>query len=62
MTDDVGFSTGGLTDLSPYMTGDYAGLFFLMQELARQATATDLIPLAAGSVLGTCVGGSPQAV
>lgn len=60
MSDDVGFSTGGLTDLSPYMTGDYAGL--LPYALARQATATDLIPLAAGSVLGTCVGGSPLAV
>jgi len=60
LTDDVGYSTGGLTDLSPYMTGDYAGL--LPYALARQATATDLIPLAAGSVLGTCVGGSPLAV
>jgi hypothetical protein len=60
LSDDVGFSTGGLTDLSPYMAGPYAGL--LPYALARQATATDLIPLAAGSVLGTCYGGSPQAV
>ncbi len=60
LSDDVGYSTGGLTDLSPYMAGPYAGL--LPYALARQATATDLIPLAAGSVLGTCFGGSPQAV
>jgi hypothetical protein len=60
LSDDVGFSTGGLTDLSPYMAGPYAGL--LPYALARQATATDLIPLAAGSVLGTCYGGSAQAV
>jgi len=60
LSDNAGYSTGGLTDLSPYMAGPYAGL--LPYALARQATATDLIPLAAGSVLGTCFGGSPQAV
>lgn len=60
LSDDVGYATGGLTDLSPYMTGDAALL--LPYKLARQATSTDLIPLAAGSVLGTCYGGSPQAV
>ena len=42
------------------MTGPYAGL--LPYKLARQATSTDLIPLAAGAVLGTCFGGSPSAV
>jgi len=60
LSDDVGYATGGLTDLSPYMTGPAAAL--LPYALARQATATDLIPLAAGSVLGTCNGGNPQAV
>ncbi|MBX2966181.1 MAG: hypothetical protein KF845_08560 [Cyclobacteriaceae bacterium] len=29
---------------------------------ARQTTSTDLITLTAGSVLGTCVGGNPQAI
>jgi hypothetical protein len=49
-----------LTDLSPYMVGPYAGLAPYAR--ARQATSTDLIPLSAGSVLGTCFGGSPNAV
>jgi hypothetical protein len=49
-----------LTDLSPYMAGPYAGLLPYAQ--ARQATATDLVPLSAGSVLGTCNGGNPNAV
>ncbi len=49
-----------LTDLSTYMTGPYAGL--LPYAKARQATSTDLIPLAAGSVLGTCYGGSASAI
>jgi hypothetical protein len=49
-----------LTDLTPFMTGAAAAL--LPYARARQATATDLVPLAAGSVLGTCFGGSPQAV
>lgn len=54
MTDET------LTDLSPYMTGDAA----ILQPYARarQATSTDLVPLATGSILGTCYGGSPQAV
>jgi hypothetical protein len=49
-----------LTNLAPYMAGPYAGLAPFAR--ARQATATDLVPLAAGSVLGTCFGGSPTAV
>jgi hypothetical protein len=49
-----------LTDLSPYMTGDAAGL--IPYAKARQATSTDLVPLAAGAVLGTCYMGSPSAV
>ncbi len=49
-----------LTNLAPYMTGPYAGLAPFAK--ARQATATDLVPLAAGSILGTCFGGSPTAV
>jgi len=49
-----------LTDLSPYMVGPYAGLAPYAR--ARQAKSTDLIPLSAGSVLGTCFGGSPNAV
>ena len=48
-----------LTDLSPYMAGPYAGL--LPYARARQATSTDLVPLAAGSILGTCFAG-PTAV
>jgi hypothetical protein len=43
-----------LTNLEPFMVGPYAGL--LPYARARQATATDLVPLAAGSVLGTCNG------
>lgn len=49
-----------LTDLTPYMTGPAAAL--LPYARARQAKSTDLIPLTAGSVLGTCNGGNPQAV
>ena len=49
-----------LTDLSPYMAGPYAGL--LPYARARQATSTDLVPLAAGSILGTCYGGSSSAI
>jgi hypothetical protein len=49
-----------LTDLSPYMVGPYAGLAPYAR--ARQAKSTDLVPLAAGSVLGTCNGGNAQAV
>lgn len=50
----------GLTDLTPYMTGAAASL--VPYARARQATATDLVPLAAGAVLGTCNGGNPSAV
>lgn len=46
-----------LTDLSAYLPDALDHL-----AKARQATSTDLIPLAAGSILGTCYGGSPQAV
>lgn len=49
-----------LTDLTPFMTGPAAGL--LPYARARQAKSTDLIPLTAGSVLGTCNGGSPLAI
>jgi hypothetical protein len=49
-----------LTDLSTYMTGAAAALAPFAK--ARQATATDIVPLAAGSILGTCFGGSPTAV
>lgn len=49
-----------LTDLSEYMVGPYAGL--APYATARQAKATDLVPLAAGSVLGTCFMNSPSAV
>ena len=49
-----------LTDLSPYMAGPYAGL--LPYAKARQTTATDLIPLTAGGILGTEVGGNPQLI
>ncbi len=40
-----------LTDLTPYMTGPYAGL--IPYAIARQTTATDLIPLGTSAVLGT---------
>ncbi len=49
-----------LTDLSPYMTGPYAGL--APYKIARQATATDLLTLPSGGVLGTCFGGNSSAV
>lgn len=44
-----------LTDLSPYMTGPYEGL--LPYAKARQTKNTDIIPLSAGTVLGTTAGG-----
>ena len=44
-----------LTDLSPYMAGPYEGL--LPYALARQTKNTDIVPLGAGSVLGTALGG-----
>lgn len=49
-----------LTDLSPYMTGPYAGL--LPYAIARQTKNTDVLPLSAGSVIGTSVGGDPNKV
>jgi hypothetical protein len=49
-----------LTDLSSFMAGPYAAL--LPYAKARQATATDLVPLGAGAVLGTCFGGSASAI
>jgi lysophospholipase L1-like esterase len=49
-----------LTDLSPYMTGEAAGL--IPYAKARQTTSSDLITLTAGSVLGTCVEGNPQVI
>jgi len=49
-----------LTNLAPYMTGPYAGLLPYAQ--ARQTTATDLVTLAAGGILGTEVGGNPANV
>lgn len=44
-----------LTDLTPYMAGPYAGLLPYAQ--ARQTKNTDILPLSAGTVLGTALGG-----
>ncbi len=49
-----------LTDLTPYMAGPYAGL--LPYARARQTKNTDILPLAAGSVIGTSIGGDPTKV
>jgi len=49
-----------LTDLSPYMVGPYAGLAPYAK--ARQTKSTDKLPLSAGSVLGTLVGGDPSKI
>jgi hypothetical protein len=54
MTDET------LTDLSPYMAGPYAGL--LPYAKARQTKSTDILPLSAGTVLGTAVGGDPTMI
>ncbi len=43
-----------LTDLSAAMQGPYAGL--LPYAMARQTTSADIIPLSAGTVLGTVLG------
>lgn len=43
-----------LTDLTPYMAGPYEGL--RPYALARQTNNTDIIPLSAGTVLGTEIG------
>ena len=44
-----------LTDLSPYMTGPYAGLAPYAR--ARQTTSADILPLSTGSVLGVANAG-----
>lgn len=49
-----------LTDLAPYMIGPFAGL--LPYARARQTKATDILPLASGSVLGTTIGGNPSLI
>lgn len=49
-----------LTDLTPYMAGPYAGL--LPYAMARQTKNTDILPLSAGTVLGTVVGGNPSLI
>lgn len=49
-----------LTDLSPYMAGPYAGL--LPYARARQTTSNDILPLSAGSIIGTSIGGDPTKV
>ncbi len=42
------------------MAGPYAGL--LPYAVARQTKSTDILPLAAGSVIGTAIGGDPTKV
>jgi hypothetical protein len=49
-----------LTDLTPYMAGPYEGL--LPYAMARQTTNTDILPLNAGTVLGTVVGNNPSLI
>lgn len=49
-----------LTDLTPYMAGPYAGL--LPYAMARQTRNTDLVPLSAGTVIGTTIGGDPSKI
>jgi hypothetical protein len=49
-----------LTDLSPAMAGPYAGL--LPYARARQTTSSDILPLSAGSVIGTAIGGDATKV
>ncbi|MEJ7646896.1 MAG: hypothetical protein WKF87_20025 [Chryseolinea sp.] len=49
-----------LTDLSPYMSGPYAGL--LPYARARQTKNTDILPLSAGSIIGTAIGGDATKV
>ena len=49
-----------LTDLTPYMAGPYAGL--LPYARARQTKNTDILPLSAGSIIGTTIGGDPTKV
>lgn len=49
-----------LTNLEPYMAGPYAGL--LPYARARQTTSSDVLPLSAGSVIGTLVGADPTKI
>ena len=49
-----------LTDLTPYMAGPAAAL--LPYARARQTKNTDILPLGAGTVLGTTVGGDPTKI
>jgi hypothetical protein len=49
-----------LTDLTPYMAGPFAGLLPYAQ--ARQTKNTDIIPLSAGTVLGTAIGVDPTKI
>ena len=49
-----------LTDLSTYMAGPYAGL--LPYARARQTKSTDILPLGAGAIIGTSIGGDPNKV
>ncbi|MBP9926481.1 MAG: hypothetical protein KBF45_10885 [Cyclobacteriaceae bacterium] len=49
-----------LTDLSPYMAGPYAGL--APYAMARQTKSSDILPLTAGSVIGTLIGADPNKV
>ncbi len=49
-----------LTNLEPYMAGPYAGL--LPYARARQTTSADVLPLSAGSVIGTLVGADPTKI
>ena len=49
-----------LTDLSPYMAGPAAAL--LPYARARQTTKADILPLSAGSVIGTTIGGDATKV
>jgi hypothetical protein len=51
-----------LTDLTPYMNANPATKPLIPYARARQATASDLITLSAGSILGTAVSGSATAV
>jgi len=51
-----------LTDLTPYMNASPSTQPLLPYARARQAASSDLIPLSAGSILGTTVPGSTTAV
>jgi hypothetical protein len=69
-TNKILISDETLTDLGPYFDGlKNAGAITAEQRAAltpyqrvRQTTATDIIPLSTGSVLGTTVGGNPLLV